>query len=454
MQQMSLEDRLGQFPSPLDMLWNVPAATYAMPMQIEYTNWRDEQRAWKESAVLFDQSHHMTDVYFKGPDLRRLFSDLAVNTMKNFGKGRAKQFVACNYDGYVISDAILFGFADDEWSLVGTPVAPNWVAWHAETGGYDVEVRRDERTVENGGRRLTFRYQLNGPATHGILEKARGGPVEHIKFFNLGEVEIAGCTMRALNHTMAGVPGREMTGLELVGPAEHGERVLDAIRTAGAEFGMREGGALSYTSTPYESGWIPNPLPAIYTGEAMKPYREWLPGLGFEGFASVGGSYRGDRVEDYYVRPWDLGYGNMVRFDHDFIGRDALQRAADQPHRRKVWVRWNDDDTAAAMRTSLFGGAGGTRRAMPIGLPNANYVHFQFDRLMRGDRMAGVSTFAGYTVNLGSVSSMGMVDESDAEDGTEMTLIWGQEDGGVSKAFLPMHEQVEIRATISTSAPV
>jgi glycine cleavage system aminomethyltransferase T len=168
----------------------------------------------------------------------------------------------------------------------------------------------------------------------------------------------------------------------------------------------------------------------------------------------VGGSYRGDRVEDYYVRPWDLGYGNMVRFDHDFIGRDALQRAADQPHRRKVWVRWNDDDTAAAMRTSLFGGAGGTRRAMPIGLPNANYVHFQFDRLMRGDRMAGVSTFAGYTVNLGSVSSMGMVDESDAEDGTEMTLIWGQEDGGVSKAFLPMHEQVEIRATISTSAPV
>jgi hypothetical protein len=67
--------------------------------------------------------------------------------------------------------------------------------------------------------------------------------------------------------------------------------------------------------------------------------------------------------------------------------------------------------------------------------------------------MVGVSTFAGYTVNLGSVSSMGMVDEAHAVDGAEVTLIWGQEDGGVSKVFLPKHKQFGIRATVSTSAP-
>ncbi len=44
--------------------------------------------------------------------------------------------------------------------LVGRPVTPNWVAFHAETGGYDVKVVRDERSAANQGRRLTFRYQL------------------------------------------------------------------------------------------------------------------------------------------------------------------------------------------------------------------------------------------------------------------------------------------------------
>ena len=34
----------------------------------EFSNWRDEQVAWRETAALFDQSHHMTDLQFEGPD--------------------------------------------------------------------------------------------------------------------------------------------------------------------------------------------------------------------------------------------------------------------------------------------------------------------------------------------------------------------------------------------------
>ena len=50
----------------------------------EFTNWRDEQRAWRETCALFDQSHHMTDLYVEGPDALKLFSDLGVNSFKNF----------------------------------------------------------------------------------------------------------------------------------------------------------------------------------------------------------------------------------------------------------------------------------------------------------------------------------------------------------------------------------
>ncbi|MEK6205861.1 MAG: hypothetical protein N2B02_09590 [Amylibacter sp.] len=98
---------------------------------------------------MFDQSFHMTDYYFKGPDTYRLLSDLGVNSLKNFGPNKVKQFVTCNYDGYVIGDAILFGLAENKVSTVGRPSVSRWVAFHAETGGYDVTVTRDERSVSN-----------------------------------------------------------------------------------------------------------------------------------------------------------------------------------------------------------------------------------------------------------------------------------------------------------------
>ncbi|MGE0214780.1 hypothetical protein [Mycolicibacterium sp.] len=444
---LSLQRALEQAGNPARMLRSLPAAHYTMPFQPEYTTWRDEQRAWKHTTVLYDQSHHMTDLYVKGPDVKRLFADLGVNTFTTFGKDKAKQFVACNHDGYVISDAILFGFEDDEYVLVGTPAAPNWVQFHAETGSYDVSIVRDERSEANPHGRLTFRYQLNGPLAQRILEKARGGPLERIRFFNMGRFELAGVPVRALNHTMAGVPGEELTGLEIVGPADGGPDVLAALLEAGTEFELRQGGSISYVSTVFESGWIPSPIPAVYTDDRLGEYRSWLPALGLEGFAGIGGSFASDDIEDYYATPWDLGYGRTVKFDHDFIGREALERRASGPHRRKVWLRWDQADTARVFAESLYGEPG--QRPIGVDLPITSFTHFQFDRVHSGDRLVGLATFSGYTVNNGCVCSLAMIDEAAAVDGAEVTVLWGQ-DPGSPKPNLEPHVQTEIRATVST----
>ena len=42
--------------------------------------------------------------------------------------------------------------------------------------------------------------------------------------------------------------------------------------------------------------------------------------------AAIGGSFVSDNIEDYYLNPWELGYGGFVKFDHDFHGREALER--------------------------------------------------------------------------------------------------------------------------------
>jgi vanillate/3-O-methylgallate O-demethylase len=326
-------------------------------MRPEFTNWRDEQASWKKTAVLFDQSFHMNDYTFKGPDVLKLLSGLGVNSFRTFGRNKAKQFVACTPEGRLVGDAILFGMEDDAASLVGSPTVSEWVAYHAETGDHDVEITRDQRTGVDTGQRLLWRYQLQGPAALHIVEKAHGGRLERIRFFNIGEFTIAGKPVRALNHTMTGIPGEEMTGLELFGPAEDGPAVLDALSKAGEEFGLRQGGAVAYSTTALESGWLGLPVPAVYSGESTKGFREWLSASGYLAGASLGGSFDSEAVEDYYTTPFDLGYGGMIKYDHDFVGRSALERMADQPHRRKVWLRWDDDDVLRVIASSLLDGA-------------------------------------------------------------------------------------------------
>ena len=136
-------------------------------------------------------------------------------------------------------------------------------------------------------------------------------------------------------------------------PTREREEIRAAIVEAGKEFGLHQVGARAYATNTLESGWIPSPLPAVYTGDKMKAYRQWLPATGYEGTGSLGGSFYSNNIEDYYLTPYELGYGPFVKFDHDFIGREALEKIADKPHRRKVTFAWNADDVTKVYRSML-----------------------------------------------------------------------------------------------------
>ena len=440
MSSQSLESLLQSVGNPVDRARNSQIGPYVYPkVPSEFSNWRDEQHAWRETCCLFDQSHHMTDMYIKGPDALKLLSATGVNSFETFAVDKAKQFVACNYDGYVIGDAILFYLDEDLFNLVGRPSAHNWVQYHCETGDYDASIERDERSAVNPTGRKLYRYQVQGPTALEVLEKATGGALPPIKFFNLGELTIAGHKVRALHHGMSGVPG-----LELFGPWAEGDDVRAAIVAAGQEFGLAQVGSRVYATNTLESGWIPCPLPAIFTGDDMKAYREWLPANGYEGTGSLGGSFYSDRIEDYYLTPHELGYGSFVKFDHDFTGREALEKMGD-PKRKKVTLAWNGDDVAAAMRTMFQK----DERAKYIDLPLSNYSTWPNDKILKNGKMVGVSTFSGYSSNESSMLSLAVVDIDQSEPGTEVTLVWGEEGGGSAKPVVERHVQTEIRATVS-----
>jgi vanillate/3-O-methylgallate O-demethylase len=442
MSYRSLEDALETAGSPVNLLRNSQIGPYAFPVvRSEFTNWRDEQRAWKETCALLDQSHHMTDLYVEGPDALKVFSDLGVNSFKNFKVNQAKQFVACNPQGYVIGDAILFYLDENKFNLVGRPPVHNWVQYNLEARGYKVLAERDERSAANQGRRKTFRYQVQGPQAVRVMEKVTGKPVPDIKFFHMDEFQVAGRRVRALRHGMVGQPG-----WELFGPWADGDRVRDAIIQAGQEFGIRQVGSRAYPTTCLESGWIPSPLPAIYTGAELMGYRQWLSATGYEATASLGGSFYAEDITSYYLTPYDLGYAQFVKFDHDFVGRPALEKMASKPTRKKITLVWNGEDF-----TRIFGSlvAGGDITKY-VDLPLANYATLPYDKISRGGKTIGISTYTGYTYNERAMISLGVVENEYGEPGTEVTVAWGEEGGGSSKPTVERHKQVEIRATVAT----
>ncbi len=440
MSYKSLEEVLKTVESPVKLLRNSQIGPYAFPVvRHEFTNWRDEQRAWRETCALLDLSHHMTDLYVEGPDALKLFSDLGVNTFSNFKLNQAKQFVACNPDGYVIGDAILFPLDKNKFNLVGRPPAHNWVQYNLETGGYDAKAERDERSFVNQGKRKVFRYQVQGPNAAKVMENVTGKPVPDIRFFYMDTFKIAGRDIRALRHGMVG-----QAGWEIFGPWEHGDEVRDAIVNAGQEYGIRQVGARTYPTTCLESGWIPSPLPAVYAGEAMKGYRQWLSATGYEAMASLGGSFYSDNITDYYLTPYDLGYGSFVKFDHDFVGRKGVEKMAANQRRKKVTLVWNGEDVARVYGSLFQNGD----IAKYIDLPLANYATLPYDKVLKGGKTVGISTYTGYTYNERAMVSLAMMDVEHSELGSEVTVVWGEEGRGSSKPTVERHLQAEIRATI------
>lgn len=427
------------------MLRNSQIGPYAFPVvRHEFTNWRDEQASWRDTCALFDQSHHMTDLYVEGPDAFKLLSDLAVNSFKNFKVNQAKQFVACTPSGYVIGDAILFYLTENKFNLVGRPPAANWVHYHAETAGYNAKVTVDARSAVNEGRRKVYRYQVQGPLALKVMEKVLGQTPPDIKFFNMSLIKIASHDVHALRHGMVGQPG-----WEIFGPWEEGDAVRDAIVEAGKEFGIRQVGARTYPTSCLESGWIPSPLPAIYTGADLKAYRQWLTGKSYEAMASLGGSFYSNNIEDYYLTPYDLGYGNFVKFDHEFTGRAAVEKMAADQKRKKVTLVWDGDQVGTAMNSMYHAG----EVVKYIDQPLANYATLPYDKVLQGDKIVGVSTYTGYTFNERAMISLAMVDLAVSEPGTKLTVVWGEEGGGSSKPTVERHKQAHIGVTVAP-API
>lgn len=435
----TLENRIAEAGSAAAMLYGSQDQTVTFPLPPEFSNWRDEQDAWHTAAAFQDMSFHMYELVVEGRDAIRLLSDFGINSFASFGPMKAKQYVVCNSDGYYIGDAILTCEEAGRICLVGKSAALHWIRFQLERGRYDARVVHFDAPSPRLADRRLFRYQVQGTTALPILEEVNGGPLPDIGFFKMGRFAVAGHEVTALNHRMSGAPGFEFWGPSAFGPA-----VKEAILAAGRKHGLRQIGAKVFRVTATESGWVGTALPAIYTGEATRAFREWLPADTFEGRAALGGSFPIADLEELYVRPAEIGYGFMTKFDHEFCGRAALEKVAGRPQRKKVRLVWNFDDVLA-VHASMYGQ---NERNKYMEMPVANYANFLMDEVTRDGRRVGFSLLPVYSAPARAWISLAVLDEAVAGSAGEVVVTWGEPGGGSTKPSVERHVQRPIRAQI------
>ena len=409
----SLQDGIDKAGSPVDLLWQ-PGAEPWTPEVVdrEYVGWRAEQRAWHEGVALLNLSHHMSDLWIQGPDATRVLADYGANNFEKFAIGQAKQYVPVTRHGHLVTDGILTREAENAYVLSGVPASQHWIQYHAEKGGYDVSFATDPSSAfrPGGADPKLFRYQIQGPLALELISKVFGGPIPGTKFFHTTPVTLDGRAFQALRHGMAG-----QAGYEFIGRWEHAAHVHEAFLRAGEPLGLVQVGALAYTTPSVESGWIPAPVPGIYSDPELAEYRTWLPLYGIEGKRPLNGSFFSENIEDFYVSPYELGYGKMIHFGHDFYGRDALLTAKeDESLRKKVTLVFDPDD----VRRVLGGGE------------DAGFVlSYARHRVETASGLVGVTMQTASIDPVGTALSQALIDSAHAEPGTEVTVVWGEHPG-------------------------
>lgn len=387
----------------------------------EYTDWMDESMSWKETCYIGDWSF-LWERRFRGPDVLRLFSDISVNSFANFAVGQSKHVIHCNNDGKVIHEGILSRLDHDEFMLFGRGTF--WADYKLRHGRYNASSETDD----------WFNFQVSGPRSIHVIEKACGHSLRDIKFMHFGKVSIRGHEVIALRQGMAGE-----LGYELQGPSRYAQDIYDAILEAGREFGIRRLGGRAVFINHLEACFptiITDYLPAIFGSDMEEYLAEFKAAMpAYASTFNIAGSFESDDVSAWYRSPVELGWTKNIKFDHDFIGRKALEQEVANPRRTMRTLVWNADDVIDVYASLFRGGQPYDYMEMPRDQRGFMWA----DKVIKDGRLVGVATSRGYSFYFRQMLSLCVINVEQSAPGTQVTVIWGQ----------PGRPQKEIRATVA-----
>ncbi len=393
-----------------------------------YTGWRDENLAQHESCYIHAGLNPAATTWFKGSDAMRFLNENLANGFKTFAVGKSRHGVMCNKDGLLMDDGVLLRTGEDEF--VAYWMAP-YLEYKLRTGGYDVEV--EDRTGD------VFLYQLGGPTSLQIVEAATGENFHDLAFMAHRTSKIAGKDIRVLRIGMAG-----SLAYEIHGELEDAIPVYNALLEAGKEYGIKKLGRHVYWNTHTEGGFPQACIHFSYAWETDPEFMQWLKDTN-NVYACIAVSAHelvgsiGDNYADRYFNPYELGWGNSVKFNHDFVGKEALEKIASEPHREMVTLEWNIDDVMDVYRSEFEDGEPYAIMEGPEDYYAEDCFKYRIDAVLDGDKTIGVSSGCIISWYYRKMISLCVIDPAYNELGKEVEILWG--DAG--------ERQKKIRAKVS-----
>lgn len=389
--------------------------------QPEYTDWLDESLSWKDTCYIGDWSF-LWERRFTGPDAIKLFSDISPNSFENFALGQSKHVVHNTNDGKVIHEGILTRLGEQELMLFGRGTF--WADYVLRHGDYDAASEADD----------WFNFQVSGPNALFVCEKLAKTSLRDTKFMHTTEIEIAGRRVWALRQGMAGE-----IGFELQGPAEYAQEIYDAVVEVGREFGIRKLGGRAVFINHLEACFptiVTDYLPAIFGDDMTEYLAEFRAGMpAFASTFNIAGSFEADHVSAWYRNQVELGWGRSIKFDHDFMGREALEAELANPTRLMRTLVWNAEDVIDVHASLFRPGPAYTFMEMPRDQRGFMWA----DKITHNGAVVGVATSRGFSAYFHEMLSLATIDVEFAEPGTELVVVWGAPGG----------PQKEIRAIVA-----
>jgi vanillate/3-O-methylgallate O-demethylase len=413
----------------------------------EYTTWQDEQMSWKENCYIGDWSW-LDETTIKGPDAGEFLLGLCINSFANYTSGKCKHYVMCNSNGKVIGEGILMKHGEDdyEWQggmrnefngIVVDGPAVAWMKYQFSKSNYKAEIKSAHRF---------FKFQISGPKALFALEKLCGKSLRHIPFMNLANAEIDVLPVRLMRQGMAGE-----IGFEVQGSIEQHDRIFSAILKAGQEFGMRALGTRTAMINHLEAAFPScgfDYTPAFFSEGDMDFQRYANPGLcdaeimdseknSLSLFTKHSGSFEPNDISDMYKSPIELGWAKSIKFDHAFIGREALELEIANPKRVLVTLEWNSEDILDVYASNF-------KQGTPydwMDVPREEGCCVITNRVLDGERLIGLATARGFSYYFRKMLSHCNIDVSYSAPGTEVRVEWGE----------PGHPKKLIRAIVAAS---
>ena len=370
----------------------------------QFGGWQTESLSWKKGCYIHAGLSGGGPISIKGPEAKKYLQSILINSLANFPIGSMKHAVMCTEDGLIAAHGIIERKGEDHFeSFAGGPPG----AASSLDVPFDVEIKRLSH----------YLFQIAGPTSLQVLEKVTGEKFRDVGFLRFRDSHINGIKTEVGRIGMTG-----NLAYELHGPIAEGPAIYDAVYRAGKEYGIERLGWGTYLVNHVEGGF-PQHTWTFIGAVAASRWPEMMK------YWQVSGSVDPANMRARTRTPVEVRWHNMARFDHDFVGREALAAEMANPKRTTVTLRWNGDDVMDTYASLLR--PGDTYK--PIDLPYApqRWPMAHADHVLKDGREIGYSSGTIYSYSFREFLSQGCVDIADAKIDNEVVVQWGDHGGAI-----------------------